>query len=241
MVETYRDAVLDVLAPYLAGARPPAVSPEAVAPQPVDVPLEHDLASNRAGESLHAKLAELSLGWFARLLSLLGRRSDADSWRTGLAGERIVGAELERLESAGWRVLHSVPLPRDVDIDHLLIGPGGVFTINTKHHRKKRVWVGDTSVTVNRGVPEPYVRKSRAEAKRVAGVLERAGVRVEVDPVLVFVGAASVEVVPSLHDVRVIRKEREVSALGALGGRLSTTQIEAVYAVARDRRIWLLA
>lgn len=190
---------------------------------------------------MRAKLAELAPGRFARLLSRLGRKSEADSWRAGLAGERTVGAELKRLAPAGWRVLHSVPLPRDVDIDHLLIGPGGVFTINTKHHRQKRVWVGDTAATVNRGAPQAYVRKSRVEAKRVAGVLEGAGVRVEVEPVLVFVGAASVEVVPSLLDVRVIRREREVSALGALGGKLSPAQIEAVYAVARDRRSWLLA
>ncbi|MEU0180206.1 nuclease-related domain-containing protein [Streptomyces sp. NPDC006207] len=219
LVDQYRDAALDALVPHVAGVQPPVASPPAAAhPHPVDVPPEHDLALNRPGEALRAKLAELSPSRFARLLSLLGRKSDSDSWRAGLAGERTVGAELERLASASWRVLHSVPLPRDVDIDHLLIGPGGIFTINTKHHRRKRVWVGDTAVTVNRGAPVPYVRKSRAEAKRVAGVLERAGVRVDVDPVLVFVGAARVEVVPSLLDVRVIRREREVSALGALGG-----------------------
>ncbi|MFF6784538.1 nuclease-related domain-containing protein [Streptomyces sp. NPDC012510] len=29
----------------------------------------------------------------------------------------------------GWWVLHSIPLPRNVDLDHLLIGPGGVFSV----------------------------------------------------------------------------------------------------------------
>ncbi|MET9877255.1 nuclease-related domain-containing protein [Actinacidiphila glaucinigra] len=243
LVEQYRAAALDALAPHVTGALPDGASPRLAGadPQPVDVPPDHDLALNRPGEALRAKLADLAPGRFARLLSLLGRKSEADSWRAGLAGERAVGAELGRLASSGWRVLHSVPLPRDVDIDHLLIGPGGVFTINTKHHRQKRVWVGDTAVTINRGAPQAYVRKSRVEAKRSAAILERAGVRVEVEPVLVFVGAVSVEVVPSLLDVRVIRKEREVSALGALGGKLSPAQIEAVYAVARDRRNWLLA
>jgi hypothetical protein len=57
---------------------------------------------------------------------LLGRHSEAYGWRKGLAGERKVGAELERLVRKDWRVLHSIPLPRDVDIDHLLIGTGGV-------------------------------------------------------------------------------------------------------------------
>ncbi|WP_308020072.1 nuclease-related domain-containing protein [Streptomyces sp. SP2-10] len=52
-----------------------------------------------------------------------------------------------------------------MDIDHLLIVPGGVFSINTKHHHKRVVWVGDDSVKVDHGKPAPYARKSRAEAK----------------------------------------------------------------------------
>src|SRR3954464_10969802 len=71
LVEKYRDAALDALAPYMSSAGPVASSPEsaAVIPQPVDVRPEHDLVSNRPGESLRAKLAELSPGLFARLLS----------------------------------------------------------------------------------------------------------------------------------------------------------------------------
>ncbi|MCZ0989133.1 nuclease-related domain-containing protein [Streptomyces diastatochromogenes] len=40
-----------------------------------------------------------------------------------------MGAELDRLRPQGWRVLHSVPLPREVDLDHLLIGPGGLLQV----------------------------------------------------------------------------------------------------------------
>ncbi|UFR07365.1 NERD domain-containing protein [Streptomyces sp. Go40/10] len=80
----------------------------------------------------------------------------------------------------------------EVDIDHLLIGPGGVFSINTRHHHKRAVRVGDDFVKVDHGKPEPYARKSRAEASRVARVLERYGdFSVPVEPVLVFVGVPS--------------------------------------------------
>ena len=48
-----------------------------------------------------------------------------------------MGAELNRLGRHGWRVLHSIRLANRVDIDHLPIGPGGVFSINTKHHHKR--------------------------------------------------------------------------------------------------------
>ncbi|MFI5872686.1 nuclease-related domain-containing protein [Streptomyces sp. NPDC051445] len=40
-----------------------------------------------------------------------------------------MGAQLNRLERHSWRVLHSIPLADKVDVDHLLIGPDGVFSI----------------------------------------------------------------------------------------------------------------
>ncbi|WP_449657794.1 nuclease-related domain-containing protein [Streptomyces longisporoflavus] len=187
-------------------------------------------------------LAEKGPGPAQRLLSwLLRRESEWDSWRMGLAGERRVGGELQRLSRSGWRVLHSVPLPRDVDIDHLLIGPGGVFSVNTKRHFGKSVWVGDEMAKVSHGPPQPYARKSKAEAARVQAVLERyADIPVQVQPVIVFVGVTELTKAATQFTVRVYR-EREVSALGPLGGVLDAGQIDALYAVARHRRAWLAA
>jgi hypothetical protein len=51
----------------------------------------------------------------------------------GAEGERKVGAILENL-SPDWHVLHGVWLGRG-DIDHVLVGPGGVFTVETKSNR----------------------------------------------------------------------------------------------------------
>jgi hypothetical protein len=55
-------------------------------------------------------------------------------WSRGAEGERKVGEILEDLESAGWRVLHDVSLGRG-NIDHVLVGPGGAFTVETKSNR----------------------------------------------------------------------------------------------------------
>lgn len=146
-----------------------------------------------------------------------------------------MGAELNRLARHGWRVLHSIPLGEEVDVDHLLIGPGGVFSVNTKYHNNRAVWVGDDSVKVDHGKPAPYARKSRAEAKRVARVLERyCGFPVPVEPVLVFVGVTDLKVVATQLSVRVYQ-EREVSALAPLSGVLTAEQ---VYGVARHRQAW---
>ncbi|MGW7364789.1 nuclease-related domain-containing protein [Streptomyces sp. NPDC054841] len=235
----YRQAALDALAPY--GVAP--VPAEPVLPSPPSLPTltpEHDLASNRPGAALRELLDKSGHGPLERVLDwLLRRPSEWKPWRTGLAGEKRVGSELNRLSRQGWRVLHSIPLPRDVDIDHLLIGPGGVFTINTKHHPDKAVWVGDDMVRVNHGKPQPHALKSRAEARRVQRVLEaHCDFTVPVESVLVFVGVTSLDVVATQLEVRVYR-ERQVAALGPLAGVLDAPQVERLYSVARDRRSWL--
>jgi hypothetical protein len=176
------------------------------------------------------------------LAKLLRQPSEWDSWYTGLEGERKVGRELERLAPHGWRVLHGIEKGNGGDIDHLLIGPGGVFSINTKTHRGASVWVGDTMTKVNGGEPKPYAAVSKAEADYVREVLGRhCDFPVPVDPVLVFVGVVSLHrAATSQHAVRLYR-EREVAALGPLTGRLTPEQVESVYAVARHRRVWLRA
>ncbi|MFF9039545.1 nuclease-related domain-containing protein [Streptomyces sp. NPDC014892] len=172
-------------------------------------------------------------------MRLRRQTDDSDSWRKGLAGERVVGAKLDRLKRRGWLALHSIPLPSGADIDHLLIGPGGVFCLNTKHFRNARIWVGDGAVKVNGGRGHPYVRNSRHEGARASAVLTRAcGFPVNVAPVLVFVSAASLDVAPSLHDVRVM-KDRGLLSFRREGGVLGEEEIKSVYAVARDRRTWL--
>ncbi|MEU5255285.1 nuclease-related domain-containing protein [Streptomyces longwoodensis] len=239
----YRDDVITVLTKRLQSLTEPVPqnrAPEAQA-RPMLPPLTpaDDLAINPPGKSIRDLLDESGPRLMERIVSrLLRRPSEWDPWRKGLAGERRVGAELNRLGRQGWRVLHSIPLANKVDIDHLLIGPGGVFTINTKRHYKRAVWVGDDSVKVDHGKPAPYARKSRAEAKRVARVLERyCDFPVRVEPVLVFVGVTGLKVVATQLDVRVYQ-ERQVSALGPLSGVLTADQVEQVYGVARHRQAW---
>lgn len=68
-------------------------------------------------------------------------------WGRWRGGRR---ATAERLVKHGWHVLHSIPLGTGKsDIDHLLIGPGGVFTINPKNHPGGKVWVGEHAFRVN--------------------------------------------------------------------------------------------
>lgn len=57
----------------------------------------------------------------------------------GWFGERMTAEELEPLGQHGWRVFHDVPAEngkQEFNIDHVVIGPGGVFSIETKMRRK---------------------------------------------------------------------------------------------------------
>jgi len=55
-------------------------------------------------------------------------------------------------------------------------------------------------------------------------------------PTVVFVGAKRVDVVPTLHNVLVIRG-REIAALGPLSGALKPQEVELTNTAARDRNV----
>ena len=59
----------------------------------------------------------------------------------GLKGERLVGEMLNRLMKDGFDVFHDFPLEPDgkfPNIDHIVVGPNGVFAIETKTWRKPK-------------------------------------------------------------------------------------------------------
>ena len=145
-------------------------------PQPVRPP-GGDLADHVAGQAARSQADEhlARMRKRSRVLTFLARTFDAKTderaWRVGAVGEERVGERLEPLRELGWRVLHSIPVgSRGSDIDHLLIGPGGVFTINTKYHPGARIWVSPRQLRVN-GQPVPYLRNSRFEAARAGDLL----------------------------------------------------------------------
>jgi hypothetical protein len=61
---------------------------------------------------------------------------DARAWRRGAAGERRTAQLLDPLERHGWAILHDLAVPGSrANLDHLVIGPGGVFVIDSKQYR----------------------------------------------------------------------------------------------------------
>lgn len=201
-----------------------------------------DLLTNRAGEQLlRREAAEVAAG------RTQGRRfadfAPGDSgWEVGAAGEQLVADELAKLSAADprWGFIHSIPVNRKgTDIDHLVIGPGGVFTLNTKHHRDATVWVAGDLLTVN-GQKTWYIRNSRREAERASARLSEAvGAPIAVRGLVVPVGAATLTVKRSPEDVAVVNRRRLVSYFTSLDTVLDKDVVLAVFAAARDSRTWL--
>ncbi|MBH1938461.1 NERD domain-containing protein [Streptomyces sp. AV19] len=200
---------------------------------------DDDLAPNRPGETLRAGLDASRAGrWSLLFARLLGRRPVEDAWRRALAAEQLVGAALEVLTPGGWEVLHSVALPGDAVVSHLLIGPGGVFCVHVEPVRRGLVRADDECVRVpGERHPRPVVRRVRQNAARCAPALARGcGFSVRVRGVVVLVGATEIDAGDG--DVRVVT-EHQVAGLGALGGVLRPERVDRVHTVARNRRVWL--
>jgi hypothetical protein len=136
--------------------------------------ITESLAGREAGTGAATNARELRrrdpLG-FARSL-LLRQHTDERAWRKGANGERIVGFALGRLPG-GWHVFHDIPVgDRGSNIDHVVVGPSGVFTLNTKNLIGK-VWVGPESIRHN-GHPTKYLPSATFEAERASRLLSAA-------------------------------------------------------------------
>lgn len=114
--------------------------------------------------------------------------------KQGMEGERAVGQFLERLREDGYQVFHDV-VGDNFNVDHVLIGPAGVFTIETKTWSKPRsrnpelVFDGE-SIRLDASTPDrdPIVQ-ARAQARWMRFILaESTGRQFHVRPVIAFPG-----------------------------------------------------
>jgi len=121
-------------------------------------------------ECLRAQAGVRPRSRLARVLGLSPLAEENRPWFRGALGEQEVGRRLAGL-GPGWTVLHAVPVgAKDSDIDHVVIGPTGVFTLNTKNHSGQKVWVAGGTFMVN-GQRQPHLRNAEHEAQRAAKLL----------------------------------------------------------------------
>lgn len=158
-----------------------------------------------AGGGARAKAEELAAGkggvrrFFERAFDV---HTDDRSWRRGAVGEERVAALLARKLDERWTVIHDLTIgSQGANLDHLVIGPAGVFALNTKH-LAGQVTVYERAILHN-GTNYRFLPKARDEARRVSQRLSAAtGRAVPVQSVLVWTGPAQVTVKGRPADVR---------------------------------------
>jgi hypothetical protein len=176
-------------------------------------------------------LAAVVAGWGLRFQPSL----DAVAWRRGAAGERRTARLLDPLERQGWAVLHDLAVPgSQANLDHLVIGPGGVFVIDSKQYRGRlqldpsgRLWHGRYPLA-------PTLRAVSFEADRAAQVLPNPGVVVVV-PIVAVHGARVPWGKVVVEGVPVVPARRLPSMLRQLPAVLGPERVAAVASQARIR------
>jgi hypothetical protein len=212
-------------------------------------PGRHDIAQplglgeRIAGQAVIEKLLADREGVPPR--SFLGRvfgadplRPDNYPWYKGAVGEIAVGRLLERL-GPEWAVLHAVPVGAGTsDIDHVLIGPAGVFTLNTKNHAGQPVWVAGRTLMVA-GKKQRHLYNASHEAARAAKLLTRSpNEPVEVTGVVVVVAPKSMTVRAKPSGAAVVTDRQLLRWLSGRPTVLTPPQVAVITAAAVRPGTW---
>lgn len=137
-----------------------------------------------------------------------------DRWGRGAAGEELVGEVLDGLSDRDWFALHDVQLGRG-NIDHVLVGPAGIFTIETKSHRGR----------LHAKAIQPWMLKQAyAEAKLIERIT---GLRT--DPLLVFSNAYLTPAVTRRDGVVILPARMLARHLRRRGATMPPERVNDVY------------
>jgi hypothetical protein len=175
-------------------------------------------------------LAAMAAGWGLRFRA----SPDASAWRRSAMGERHTARLLDPLERQGWAVLHDLAIPgSQANLDHLVIGPGGVFVIDSKLYRGRlqldrfgQLWHGRCPLA-------PALRAASFEADQAAQVLPDPGVAVV--PIMAIHGVPVPWGKVVMDGVPVVSARRLPSMLRALPVVLGAEQVAGLANQARIR------
>ena len=128
--------------------------------------LAHGAGPRLAGTA--AALAAGVLGWRLRFRV----SPETAAWRRGARGERRTARHLRKLALQGWTVLHDLAIPQSrANGDHLLIGPPGVFLVDSKAWHGRITLAVDGSAWYNGHPLDQTLATVRWEAQQLAAAI----------------------------------------------------------------------
>lgn len=203
----------------------------------------HSLEAREAGQFaiddlMRAQSAERPRSLLARLFGANPVGADSEQLFARALGERAVGKLLAQL-GRGWSALHSVPVGPEVDrLDHLVIGPAGVFTVTTRNHPGQDVAVSGRTVLVA-GMKVAHIRDAEHDLGRAERNLSGAlGESLAVTGLLVFVNPVSLTMRNVPKDLQVLHSSELLPWLEAQPDVLDDTEVERIVTTARLSTTW---
>ncbi|MDE0547442.1 nuclease-related domain-containing protein [Microbacterium sp. C7(2022)] len=110
------------------------------------------------------------------ILALSEDPQSTRAWEAGAVGEELLAKRLADLPDA-FRVMHDRRIPRTkANIDHIVVGPSGVWVIDAKRYKNKR-----PELRVEGGILRPRVESLRIGGRDGTKLVD--GVRAQVDRV----------------------------------------------------------
>ena len=182
--------------------------------------------------------------WTATALAVMGVvyfawqfskwRPHLKSLRQAIDGERVVGQFLERLRSDGYQVFHDV-IGDGFNVDHVLIGPAGVFTIETKTWSKPvrgepRIdFDGQRLVAAGYQPDRDPIVQAKAQVSWLQRLIqETTGRQVFVKPVVVFPGWFVKQAPGSTRDIWILEPKALPGFLAHETARLSPEDVKLI-------------
>lgn len=209
----------------------------------------------RAGVALavgivFAVVFTLRIGLTAAILAVIAdavyrarTSSSVAAWQKSSAAERRTERQLRALEKKGYRVLHARAVPRDTEgvsdgrIDHLVIGPSGVYAIDSEKWDKRLPVRTLSHLKLFHG---PFNKKDRLdearwEAEQASRMLsERVGFEVPVQPSVAIYGPSIPWKVMRVRDVDVYAGNQARGYLRRRPKILDEADVRRIYKVASE-------
>jgi len=182
----------------------------------------------------------ITLAIFAVIVDTIRRArmsSSVEAWQKSSAAERHTERQLRALQKNGWYVLHARAVPTDEDevsdgkIDHLIVGPTGVYAIDSERWDKRLPVRALNHKSLYHGPVDKKDRldEARWEADQASRLIGRQlGYEVPVQPSVAIYGPAISWKVLRVRDVDVYSGGRARSYLRRRPKILNSTDVERI-------------
>jgi len=152
-------------------------------------------------------------------------------------GEVAVGEMLDQL-GPRWDILHVVPVTATGQIDHLVIGPTGVFSITTENYPGQEVKVSGDSLTIGGRAIDDIPTARRLAASAAERLSAAAGHAITVDPIIVVIDSRRLVVREQPTGLTVAGSKQLLRILGRLDRALAGTVVAQISDVADRVSTW---